>query len=197
MRNRAAELPDWVGTDRKESAFVTIQYINLPFSNSTVAIKAFVYSFIDPLGKVSLGGIDLRGKIRGQEEFPQQNGKCSILSLQESTKLLKTCDLEGLLPAASLLTEFPMPAMRSLLTSHLMGRIHYEHATYGEFDEEDDELERLGTRYSTFVRWGEASPALAIATATSRTVEEIHNRLKVARRRNYLPTAGQGVRGAL
>jgi hypothetical protein len=77
-----------------------------------------------------------------------------------------------------------------------MGRFLYENSTYGEFEEEEDELECLGSRYSTFVKWGEASPALAIATATGKTVEEIHNRLKVARRRNYLPTAGQGVRGA-
>ena len=196
MRNRAAELPDWVGTDRKESSFVTIQFISLPYGKTSVAMKAFVYSFVNPLGKVSLSGIDLRGKKRGQEEFPRQNGKCSILSIQDSARLLKSYDLEGLLPAASLLHEFSTPTMRSLLTSHLMGRILYEHETYGEFEEEDDELERLGSRYSAFVQWGEASPALAIATATGKTVEEIHNRLKVARRRIYLPTAGQGVRGA-
>ena len=197
MRTRAAELPDWVGTDKGGASFVTIQSINLPFGNSALAIKAFVYSFIDPLGKVSLSGIDLRGTRPGhEEEFPHQNGKCSILSIQESGKLLKAHDLEGLLPAASLLGEFSTPAMRALLTSHLMGRFLYEHSTYGEFEEEDDELECLGSRYSTFVKWGEASPALAIATATGKTVEEIHNRLKVARRRNYLPTAGQGVRGA-
>jgi len=197
MRSRAAELPDWVGTDKKEESFITIQFFKLPDVRPSLSPKAFVYSFIDVVGKVALGGIDLRGKTRGQDEFPQQDGKCSIISVQDSSRLLKINDLEGLLPAANLLAEFSTPAMRSLLTSHLMGRIHYEHVTYGEFEEEDDELERLGTRYSTFVRWGEASPALAIASATGKTVEEIHNRLKVARRRNYLPTAGQGVRGAL
>ena len=90
-----------------------------------------------------------------------------------------------------------MAQLRAITTSHLIGRVHYENLTFGEFAEEDDELETLGERYSTFVRWGEPSPALAIATATGKSVEDVHNRLKVARRRSYLPAAGQGIRAAV
>ena len=89
------------------------------------------------------------------------------------------------------------PALKSTLVAHLIGRFKYENEFLKPISDGDGEIELLSKRYAALVEWGDASPALSLSYSSGKPVMEIHNQLKIARRRGYLIAAGQGSRGAL
>jgi hypothetical protein len=56
----------------------------------------------------------------------------------------------------------------------------------------DEELNRVVQSYKGYISAGELNPATLVSKEWGVSTKTIYNLLKVARRRNLLPTAGQG-----
>ena len=198
MRERSPDLPEWIGSDRAGETFVSISYVWLTSNKPGKAIRIVCLSNLDSSGRIKFGGLEIKpADLTSENSFPVQKGKCSYLKESDALYLIKHFGVsQENIHTAPFLTMFATPALKNVLFSHLIGRFKYENELLKPIGDGDGEVELLSKRYTALVEWGDASPALSLSFASGKPVMDIHNQLKIARRRGYLRSTGQGSRGA-
>ena len=199
MLERTPDLPDWIGSDRAGKTFISISYVWLTTHKPGKAIKIVCVSNLDSAGRIKFCGLDIRPADFGSENtFPAQKDKCSYLKESDAHSLIKQFGtFQQNIPTGGFLALYSSPALKSALIAHLIGRFKYENEFLKPISDGESGIELLSKRYTALVEWGDASPALSLSYSSGKPVMEIHNQLKIARRRGYLIAAGQGSRGAL
>ena len=82
-------------------------------------------------------------------------------------------------------------AMKQVLSAHLEDRYKHGEQSWRQMD---DVVRATARIYLEYTSWGETSPAVAIARIMEVKPLTIHNRLRLARERHYLPAPGAGSR---
>jgi len=82
-------------------------------------------------------------------------------------------------------------AMKSVLSGHLEDRYKHGDQSWRQFE---DVVRTTARIYLEYTAWGETSPAVAIARIMGVKPLTIHNRLRLARERHFLPAPGAGSR---
>lgn len=82
-------------------------------------------------------------------------------------------------------------AMKNVLSAHLYDRNMFGDQSWREIE---DVIRATARVYLEYTSWGETSPAAAIAHLMGVKPLTIHNRLRLARERHYLPAPGAGSR---
>lgn len=178
---------DWAGQD--SDVFVSIQYFSL---NKAKGLAVEIASTQNIQGNVELLSIQFLSPASRLGDFPKSNGQVKLLPSQYITNKYAHSEMVPAIDLALILKSFSGTILRQVLSAHLMARFISEDVNQPM--DIDGDLEKLAHRYQAFTTWNEASPAKYLALIAKVPVERIHTRLKVARRRELIPSLGKGIR---